>query len=153
MNNPTAFRALRALLATSYPTQEDARRVVTEAGLDQAYFKFSDKAVNNWHNILTEAEKRAGLTALLQIVLEEYQTNPDVVSVLQAYGVTEVQTPDKAASNPHPIHINTVHNLVIGDNTQAAQTSTGGGPNVAGNVTTCGDFVGRDSIKKDENAA
>ena len=52
MNNPTAFRALRAVLATNYPTQEDARRVVAEAGLDQAYFQFSDKAVNNWHNLL-----------------------------------------------------------------------------------------------------
>lgn len=133
MNNPTAFRALRAVLATNYSTQEDARRVVAEAGLDQAYFQFSDKAVNNWHNILTEAEKRAGLTALLQVVLEEYQTNPDVVRVVEAYGVTSHQQPTTDENRA-----TTIYNV-----------NTGGGPYVAGNVTTGGDFVGRDSSKQD----
>jgi len=94
MNNPTAFRALRALLAANYPTQEDARRVVEDAGLNPAYVQFSDKAVNNWHNILTEAEKRGSMVALLQVVLDEYSSNPDLLSAARAYGLTEASKSD-----------------------------------------------------------
>lgn len=83
--------ALRAVLSTLYPIQQDARRVVTDAGLNLAYFQFSDKAVDNWHNILTEAKNHNGINAILDIALSEYGANPELISAVQAYRATNHQ--------------------------------------------------------------
>ncbi|MEZ4866649.1 MAG: effector-associated domain EAD1-containing protein [Caldilineaceae bacterium] len=129
MLNHAAFRALRNRLAGLYGTQEDARRIVADTGLDPAYIQFSDKAINNWHSILTEAEKRDSLPALLAIVLEEYGANTELVDAIQAYGVPPSPVPTQTETPP-----TTVYNV-----------NTGGGHYIAGNVNTGGgDFVGRD---------
>ena len=75
--------ALRSALANLYPTQDDAQRVVADAGLNLAYIRFSDKAINNWNNILLEAEKHDCLDALLEVVLQEYSANPALLKAIQ----------------------------------------------------------------------
>ena len=128
MNRVTA---LRSALANLYPTQEDARRIVTDTGLNLAYVQFSDKAINNWHNILLEAEKHDCLNALLETVLQEYSTNPALLKAIQLVDTANLQQLTTTGSNTP-----TIYNV-----------STGGGTFVAGDVnTSSGDFIGRDNI-------
>jgi|694.fasta_scaffold70576_3 hypothetical protein len=124
------FTALRSVLANLYPTQEDARRIVTDTGLNLAYIQFSDKAINNWQNILSEAEKHDCLDALLEVVLEEYGTNP---ALLKAMQMVDTANPQRSTAAPHT---STIYNV-----------NTGGGTFVAGDVNTDDDFIGRDSHK------
>ena len=46
------FAALRDALAALYPIDQDARRVVEDAGLTVIQITFSPRAQTNWHNIL-----------------------------------------------------------------------------------------------------
>lgn len=124
------FTALRSALANLYTTQEDARRVVADTGLNLVYIQFSDKAINNWHNILLEAEKHDCLNALLGVVLQEYSTNPALLKAIQM-----VDTANPQRSNAAP-NTSTIYNV-----------NTEGGTFVAGNVSTDGDFVGRNKVE------
>jgi hypothetical protein len=119
--------ALRSALANLYPTQDDAQRVVADAGLNLAYIRFSDKAINNWNNILLEAEKHDCLDALLEVVLQEYSANP---ALLKAIQMVDAANPQRSTAAPNT---STIYNV-----------NTGGGTFVAGDVNTGSDFIGRD---------
>ena len=65
----SSLTTLRNRLAILFPTQEDARRVVEEAQLNPAQIAFDSKAINNWHNILSQAELHNRVTAIVQAAL------------------------------------------------------------------------------------
>jgi hypothetical protein len=66
---------LRDMLASLYPTVQDSQRVVNDAGLNPAYIAFDAKAINNWFNILREAENRSKVQAIVEIARTEYPEN------------------------------------------------------------------------------
>src|SRR5688572_21089957 len=63
---------LQSRLASLYVTQTSSRRIVAQSGLDASRIAFSDKAIENWHNILLEALASKRLANLIAVVLEEY---------------------------------------------------------------------------------
>lgn len=71
---------LRNLLASFYEHDSKARRVVDEAGLDQALIDFDGSALEMWHVILREAEHQERISALFLVILREYPQN----TILQA---------------------------------------------------------------------
>jgi hypothetical protein len=75
---------LRDLLIFLYPTAEDSRRVVEDAGLDPAYISFSAKGVTNWHNILKEAQKRNKLQAIIEVARNDYPENDRLIRISEA---------------------------------------------------------------------
>lgn len=67
---------LRDVLADLYVTVQDSRRVVEDAGLRPAFIEFNNKAINNWQNILREANRRA-IKEILSGTFERLQASPD----------------------------------------------------------------------------
>jgi len=159
---------LRDVLATLYPTVQDARRLIADAELNPNFIAFDNKAINNWHNILQEAVHRSKLDAIVQAARAEYSESPELLQSWQAYlmviGQTEQTAPffvkleeQQAASgtpgNKYNIKLENAQGTVISDNAQVTQNfggtyiNTGGGPYVAGDVNTSGGgFVDRDKI-------
>lgn len=82
--SPTAMRELRTVLAQLYPDKSSATLIAQDAGLPVAMIPFGDRAVDHWHAILGEAQKRNQLSVLLAIVSEEYGTNGALVAAVQA---------------------------------------------------------------------
>lgn len=80
-----ALRRIRAILADLYHTPEDAARIAQDAGLHLAFIQLGSTPLNNWHNVLREAEKRGRLALLFQVVGEEYGDNPAFHAALQRY--------------------------------------------------------------------
>ncbi|MFZ4657594.1 MAG: effector-associated domain EAD1-containing protein [Caldilineaceae bacterium] len=85
MDQQTTFAALRDALAALYPVDEDARRVVADAGLIAMQITFSPRAQTNWHNILSEAIRQVGLGALLKIAQTDYAANPALLAAYDQY--------------------------------------------------------------------
>lgn len=80
------LRQVRDQLAALYPTQADARRVADDAGLATEQIEFSDKASNNWHNILSEAQRSNRVRALLAVAHDEYPTNAVLQQAIRDLG-------------------------------------------------------------------
>jgi hypothetical protein len=66
---------LRDVLAGLYPTVQDARRVVGDAGLNPAFIAFDPKAINNWFNILKEAQKHSRVRSIIEVAHHDYPEN------------------------------------------------------------------------------
>ena len=66
---------LRDVLADLYFTVQDSRRVVEEAGLNPAFMAFDNRAINNWQNILREAQKRDKVQSIVDIAHKDYPEN------------------------------------------------------------------------------
>lgn len=77
--------ALRSALINLYPSEADAERIATDAGLNTTLIAFSAKAINNWNIILQEATKQQRLDALLKVVATEYGSNPAFQQAYQLY--------------------------------------------------------------------
>ena len=74
--SPDTLRNLREILASLYPQNADATRIVTDAELDPTRIATDPKAINNWFNILEHARHRQGkIDTILRKALEEF---PDV---------------------------------------------------------------------------
>ncbi|HWJ41115.1 MAG TPA: trypsin-like peptidase domain-containing protein [Candidatus Limnocylindrales bacterium] len=71
----TELSALRTLLANLYPTVEDARVLVTDAGLEAARIEFSSKAITNWFNILQYANPRNAIDDIISTALKDNPNN------------------------------------------------------------------------------
>lgn len=82
MTNAETLRTLRNTLADLYPEREDAVRVAGDAGLNLAYINLGNKPINNWHNILAEADKQELVGAIVRIAHEEY---PRSDAIAEAY--------------------------------------------------------------------
>lgn len=76
--------ALNYVLADLYPFQKDSVRIVNEAGLRPAFIPFNDKAVDNWHNILTEADRMDRVLNLIHAVRRDYPDNPILIQAENA---------------------------------------------------------------------
>jgi len=84
----TTLRKLRTVLAHLYPDLESTRRLATDVGLPVAMIGFNTRAIDNWFNILGEAEKQNKLEALIELVLSEYPVDPLLNEVREAlFGV------------------------------------------------------------------
>ncbi|MBV7326992.1 hypothetical protein KFU94_01765 [Chloroflexi bacterium TSY] len=82
MNESNPLISLRTILADLYPTENDTRRVVADAGLNARNIEFSSHATNNWHAILVEAQNSSQIDALMDVALREY---PKKQGLKQAY--------------------------------------------------------------------
>jgi len=156
--NPT-LTTLRNRLAALFSTQNDARIVVEEAGLESAYIAFDSKAVNNWHSILTQAELRGKVEAIVIAALSSYPGDAQVIEACSAYAIATGQ----AINLPDELRQRGDTSLspeqASSDHTQrpsptGTQINTGGGAYIAGNVNTGGgDFVGRDRVRGSNNSS
>lgn len=72
------FLRLRACLVRLYPDPVSARRVADEAGLDIAHIEFSDRSVDTWHAILSEAARNDQLRSILAVALSEYPNSKEL---------------------------------------------------------------------------
>lgn len=117
---------LRNSLAKLYPDEASMRRISHDGGLDLSRVTLNSSATNNWHSILNEAENVGRVDALLTAVLQEYGSNPALLTAYQAYRET--------TSQPNPA------------DDQRPTLNAGGGAAVGNNVQTGGDFIGRDQI-------
>lgn len=77
MPTPEALRKLCTVLAQLYPDKASAIRVAEDAGIPITAVALSERALDNWHAILKEVQKRNRLALLLELVDEEYGANPD----------------------------------------------------------------------------
>ena len=75
MSTPALLRQLCALFAELYPDRASAIRVAEDAGIPVGMVALNDRALDNWHAILKEAQKRDRLASLLAVVKEEYGEN------------------------------------------------------------------------------
>jgi hypothetical protein len=66
---------LRDALAQLYGEQDDARRIIDQAGLNSTTISFSDKAINNWHEIVRMASAVDRLVPLIEQALGEFPNN------------------------------------------------------------------------------
>lgn len=71
----TTLTHLRDILATLYPLQADARRLIVDAGLKPAMVAFDARAINTWQSILEEADKHNKIIDIVRIAYEEYPAN------------------------------------------------------------------------------
>jgi len=69
---PGSLGNLRARLAHLYPTVDDARLVIDDAGLDAAHIKLDNKAINLWHAILKHADDRRRVDAVVARALKDF---------------------------------------------------------------------------------
>jgi len=84
MSWSTHLTNLRHILASLYLTPQDANRVAVQAGLDPRFIAFDDKAINTWHNVLSEAHKRNKVAAIVDIAGQEYPENELLAELFQA---------------------------------------------------------------------
>lgn len=66
---------LNYLLAGLYPLTEDSYRIVDAAGLPKSHIAFSRRSIDNWHAILSEAEKRNKVLALIEAARADFPEN------------------------------------------------------------------------------
>ena len=82
--NPN-LQALRKVLAQLYPDERSIRRLVDDANIDATYIAFNSTAINIWHSVLTEAEKRNQVVVLLDMVENEYADSKELQRALSDY--------------------------------------------------------------------
>lgn len=63
---------LRNVLASLYWSDEEARRVVLDVGLNPAFIRFSDKSINTWTNVLEYAGNQDMVQDIIAKAREEY---------------------------------------------------------------------------------
>src|SRR5947207_12231534 len=76
---------LRDALAKLYPEHDDAVRLVTESGLPREHIAFKDTAYDTWFSVLSEADARDSLDALVAIAAREYPESPELTEARAGY--------------------------------------------------------------------
>jgi hypothetical protein len=71
--------ALNYVLAGLYPFLDDSYRLVDAAGIPRAFVAFQRRAIDNWYQILDEADKRGKVPQLVEAALKDYPDNPVLV--------------------------------------------------------------------------
>jgi V8-like Glu-specific endopeptidase len=67
---------LNYVLADLYPLQDQSIAVVDKALLPKAHIRFQPAAIDNWHEILDQAEKRGKIQSIISIARKDYPENP-----------------------------------------------------------------------------
>lgn len=84
---------LNKILANLYPQRDQSIRIVATAGLPQGNIPFKDAALDNWYNILNEANKRDKVNLIVQIASDEYPENDELKNLfIQVNHVPTMQT-------------------------------------------------------------
>lgn len=136
---------LRDILATLYPTIQDSQRVIQEAGYALQNFAFSNKALENWHNLLNEALKDDHMVDdLLAVAIRHYGRNRELMAAYTAYSQRHEADSTQTTSGEQQASTS---------RTQHPAINTGGGAYIAGNVSVGGNFVGRDQTSTGNNSA
>ncbi|CAN5412784.1 hypothetical protein BH10CHL1_BH10CHL1_48440 [soil metagenome] len=102
MSNPSPFVNLRNILADFYRHITTIQRVLVEAGLDPSRIVLGANPLNNWHAILSEAERTHKVDALLAVVLEEYGENQQLHEAYAAYQASIQQSGEAARRTAKP---------------------------------------------------
>lgn len=58
-----------------YSNEASAKRVATQAGLNETMIKWNAQSTNNWQTVLTEAQNQTKVAAPVAVALEEYRDN------------------------------------------------------------------------------
>jgi len=77
------------VLATLYPTREEAQLVLDEAGVDPRRIGLSNTALTNWHNILSEAAKQDTVQAITDVACNHFPENQALRSAVLLYAQRE----------------------------------------------------------------
>lgn len=75
------LRTLNVVLATIYPSQNDARRVASSAGLNVTLIAIGDKPILSWFNIVENAVRSSMIPNLVDFALEEFPDQPILSSI------------------------------------------------------------------------
>lgn len=67
---------LNDVLAGLYPLTTDSIRIVDDAGLPKVLIAFQPRAIDNWHAILDEANKRGKVSDLIRVARKDYPEDP-----------------------------------------------------------------------------
>lgn len=119
--------------------------------LDALLIAFDSKAINNWYSILTQAELRGKVEALVLMAISHYGPAPELIAAYQAYMTSigksaqvidmsqPITPPAKSNEGKYNITINDPQGLVIGGNAQVTQNfgtqvNTDGGMYVTGDM-------------------
>src|ERR1044071_886535 len=71
--------ALNHVLANLYPLTQDSYRIVDAAGLPKVQIAFRDKAIDNWYEILSVAERRQKVLDIVKAALKDYPDDPTLI--------------------------------------------------------------------------
>ena len=93
MNWNRTLANLWDVLAGLYPTVQDSRRVVSDAGLNPAYIAFDAKAINNWFDILKEAQNHNKVQAVIEVAYGDYPEN-EWLALARQGDLASVKGPD-----------------------------------------------------------
>ena len=85
MNWDATLTNLGDYLADNYPTNEDARRISTQAGLKPRLISFSQKAVNTWFSVLNHAKNRNKIQDVIEVVKKEIGDNDCILACINSY--------------------------------------------------------------------
>ncbi len=78
---------LNYVLAGLYPSLEDSHRIVDEAGIPRAFVPWRARAIDNWHEILYEADNRGQVIDVIRAALKQYPDNPALVKAAKGEAV------------------------------------------------------------------
>jgi hypothetical protein len=74
------LKGLNQVLAGLYPTVGTSQRPIAAAGLNPGLIAFSDRALDNWFQILREADSRNRVPQLIDAALEDYPEHPGLLA-------------------------------------------------------------------------
>lgn len=78
-----ALNPLRDTLASLYVAEDDTRRVIASAGLDERHIEITGKAINNWTNILKYAFRHGKIDAVIREAKADYKINADLAAAIE----------------------------------------------------------------------
>lgn len=84
---------LRDFLADHYPTNEDVRRILDQAGIPGRYVRFDAASINTWHSVLTQAMQRNKIAAVIDAARADFPEN-DLLRLAAEDRLTAVRGPD-----------------------------------------------------------
>ena len=91
---------LKEELAELYPTENDIRDVLQEAGLAVQHINLQGKGVVIWSDALNEAEKHAKTADIIEVVLRRYPRNAKLRALLPLFKPQETLVSRKELSTP-----------------------------------------------------
>jgi hypothetical protein len=74
-----SLTALNYVLANLYPFMQDSVRIVDTAGIPITRVSFQNKAINNWYEILSVAERMQKVLEIVKAALKDYPDNPTLI--------------------------------------------------------------------------
>jgi V8-like Glu-specific endopeptidase len=79
MPSDETLTALNYVLAGLYPFREESYRIVKQAGIPLEFVAFSNRAIDNWFEILRAAENRNKVQDIVRVALKEHSNNSVLV--------------------------------------------------------------------------